>query len=430
MAYFEGVNVIEGDIAVVQQTQSALEMADSPRVFQFNNQEPHVIAKEMMASGVGSVSTLSLAYSPDGKYLVWTISDRVVIYNLDTGVIRNTPTGVTPTNPFFTGNSKTVLFSTISAPFIIAVDLYSGSLRGSITGTYTFTSGSARGSGYQDKCYIVNAGQTASGSYSIYEYDDATNAITTVATTGYQYGYIACSVSGQFMVAIHGASSASGPLSFIYDLTNLAAAPKTVATNTWRGTSGEAAICKYGTGSQNFMMLLSHGTTLKLISLFKGATLVDYTMTAVTATGLFPPSNTNINAIDNFGFIYPGYLSTLPRYSERSPIAFIDLRSYVNGQITPSILPGVNAKYANVAVSPRFTIRRLAGHVRSETTELVARKVVVFNRRTMRKIAETTSSAGNGSFTIPIYNGEQCIVMAIGKDNYSSKLIDYVAPVV
>ena len=123
-------------------------------------------------------------------------------------------------------------------------------------------------------------------------------------------------------------------------------------------------------------------------------------------------------------------MSTFPQYSERSPIAFIDLRTYVNGQITPSLLPGVNAKYANVAVSPRFTVRRLAGHVRNETTAFVARKVVVFNRRTMRKIAETTSNAGDGSFTIPIYNGEQCIVMAVGKDNYSSKLIDYVAPVV
>ena len=231
MAYFESVNLIEGDIAVVQQNQSALEMADSPRVFQFNNQEPHVIAKERMASGVGSVSTASLAYSPDGKYLVWTIMQRVIIYNLDTGAISDTSTGVTPNNPFFTGNSRTVLFSTSSAPFIIAVDLYSGNLRGTITGTYTFTIGAARGSGYQDKCYIVNTGQAASGSYSIYEYDDATNAITTVATTGSQYGYIACSVSGQFMVAIHG-SYAAGLLSFIYDLTNLAAEPKTFATNT------------------------------------------------------------------------------------------------------------------------------------------------------------------------------------------------------
>lgn len=428
MAYFEGVNLIEGDIAVVMQAQNALEMADSPRVFQFNNQEPHVIAKESMASGVGSVSTQSLAYSPDGKYLVWTINQRVIIYNLDTGVIRDTPTGVTPTNPFFTGNSKTVLFSTTTAPFIIAVDLYSGNLRGTITGTYTFTTGAANGSGYQGKCYIVNTGQTASGSYSIYEYDDATNAITTVATTGSQYGYIACSVSGQFMVAIHG-SVAAGTLSFIYDLTNLAAAPKTVATNTWRG-SGNAAICKYGTGSQNFMMLLNHGSALQLISLYKGATLGDYTMTKVTASGLISPSNTNICAIDNFGFIYPGYLSTFPQYSERSPIVYIDLRTYVNGPITPSLLPGVNAKYANVAVSPRFTIRRLAGHVRNFTSAFAARKVVVFNRRTMRKIAETTSDSGSGAFTIPIYNGEQCIVMAIGKDNYSSKLIDYVAPVV
>ena len=161
MAYYQGVPVIEGDIAVVHQSQSSLEMADSPRVFQFNNQEPHVIAKENMASGVGAVSASSLAYSPDGKYLVWTIAQRVITYNLDTGVIRDTPTGVTPVNPFFTGNSKTVLFATTSAPFIIPVDLYSGDLRGTITGTYTFTTGSAsggaRGSGYQGKCYLIKS---------------------------------------------------------------------------------------------------------------------------------------------------------------------------------------------------------------------------------------------------------------------------------
>jgi hypothetical protein len=430
MAYFDGVNLIEGDIAVVQQSQNSLEMADSPRVFQFNNQEPHVIAKENLGSGVGAVSTVALAYSPDGKYLVWVIGQRVIIYNLDTGVIRDTATGVTPSNPSFTGNSKTVLFATSTAPFIIAVDLYSGDLRGTITGTYTFTNGNARGSSYQGKCYLINSG-LSTGSYSIYEYDDATNEITTIATTNYQYGYIACSESGQFMVAINGSTTTSGPLTYIYDLTNLAAEPKTFASSAWRNGAGNAEICKYGTGSQNFMMLLNHGSVLRLVSLFKGATLEDYTMTAVNASGLISPNNTNIYAKDNFGFIYCGHLSTLPPYSESRPIAFIDLRTYINGQIiTPSILPGVNAKYANVAVSPRFTIRRLAGTVRSETTALVARKVVVFNRRTMRKIAETTSDAGSGAFTIPIYNGEQCIVMAIGKDNYSSKLIDYVAPVV
>jgi hypothetical protein len=429
MAYHESVALIEGDLAVVQITQASLEHSDSPRVFQFNNQEPHVIAKEYMGNAVGNVSTTSLEYSPNGRYLVWCVNQRVIIYDLDTGGIKDTSTGVTVNYPVFTGDSTTVLLSTTTAPFIIALDLYTGNTKGTINGTYTFTASNLRGSGYGAKCYLINAG-SASTTASIYEYDSTTNSITTVATTGYNYGYIACSVSGKFMVAIHGAATATGPLSYIYNLDNLSEPPYTVGTSSWRGQSGNSAICSYGSSGQKFVMMLGvNNATPRFVEIFKGATLADCTMTAMSASGQGALSS--ITGIDGFGFIFAGYLNTFPPYNARSPVCYADLRSYAGtGSITTSILPGVNEKYATVAVSPRFTVRRLAGVVKTASGTGAGRKVVVINRRTMRIIAQVTSNSQNGTFTIPIYNGEQCIVMAIGTDSYSSKLVDYVAPVV
>ena len=181
MAYHDSVKVVEGDIVVVQASQASLEMSDSPRVFQFNNQEPHVVAKENLASGVGTASSQACAFSPDGKYLVWCIAQRVIIYNLETGNVSDTSLGVTTAYMFFTGDSTTALISTTSAPFLVAVDLYSGANKGTIGGTYTFTSSTA-GSGYGSKCYIINRG-TSMASSSIYEYDANTNNITTIHTS-------------------------------------------------------------------------------------------------------------------------------------------------------------------------------------------------------------------------------------------------------
>jgi hypothetical protein len=433
MAYHESVPVIEGDIAVVQASQTSLEHSDSPRVFQFNNQEPHIIAKEYMGNSVGSASTNALAYSPDGRYLVWCISQRVIIYDLDTGNVRDTPTGVIPVNPVFTGDSNTVLFATNSAPFIIAIDLYTGATRGTIEGTYTFTNGMMKGCGYQNKCYLINSGAvTTAGTYPLYEYNGTTNSITTLTTASYNYGWIACSVSGKIMVAVSGASTATGPLTYLYNLDDMSEAPYTVGTSTWRGGTGLSAMCRWGSSGQNFMMLLGlNNVSPRLINIFRGATLADSTMKTITASGQGSITSSQPTGLDNFGFVYHGYLSTYPVYNANAPVCFLNLRAYAGtGSVTSTILPGVNEKYGAIAISPRFTVRRLAGVVKGESGGGIARKVVVINRRTMRMIAQTTSSSYDGSFTIPIYNGEQCIVMAVGTGTYSSKLVDYVAPVV
>lgn len=423
MAYHANVKVIEGDLAVLHYNQSAFEMADSPRVFQFNNQEPHVVAKEYAASGVGTASLC--AFSPNGRYLVWTINQRVVIYDLQNNKINDTATGVTLYAISFTGDSTTALIATNSAPFIIAVNLYDGTVLGSIGGTFTFTANSAVGSGYGSKCYLVNKGSGAASS-SLYEYNASTNSITTVHTSGYNYGYVACSASGKFMIAANG-STASGARTYIFDLDNLSIPPATIATVSW-GMPGTAAICAYGTSGQDFMMLVSSiNISPRCVKITKGAALGDYTMSLVTASGQGAMLN-SINAIDNFGFVYCGYLTTYPFYNEAYPISYIDLRGYTSGNIVSNILPGINGKYSTVSVSKLFTIRRLSGHVRA-VGSLAARKVVVFNRRTMRKIAETMSDS-NGAFTIPIYNGEPCLVMALGNDIEDSDLIDHVAPVV
>lgn len=425
MAYHANVSVIEGDLAVVQSNQSALEMADSPRVFQFNNQEPHVIAKEAMASGVGSVSPQGCAFSPNGRYLVWLINQRVVIYDLQNNNINDTATGVTLNAISFTGDSTTALIATGSSPFIIAIRLYDGVNLGTIVGTFTFTANNARGSGYGSKCYLVNKGASIASS-SLYEYNASTNSITTVHTSAYNYGYVACSVPGKFMIAVNGGAG-TGQLTYIFDLDNLSTPPATIATNTWRLPS-TAAICAYGTSGQDFMMLVSRNNISPLcVKITKGAALGDYTMSLVTASGQGAQID-SINAINGFGFVYSAYITTYPFYNEAFPVSYIDLRGYTSGNIVSNILPGVNGKYSTVSVSNLFTIRRLAGHVRA-IGSLAARKVVVFNRRTMRKIAETMSDS-NGAFTIPIYNSEPCIVMALGNAIENSELIDHVAPVV
>lgn len=433
MAYHESVPVIEGDIAVVLQSQASIEHADSPRVFQFNNQEPHIIAKKNMANAVGNAATTALAYSPDGRYLVWSIGQRVIIYDLDTGNVRDTPTGVTPINPVFTGDSNNVLFATNAAPFIIALDLYTGATLGSIGGTYTFTNGAMKGCGYKNKCYLINSGASSgTGTYPLYEYNSTTNTITTITTASYNYGYIACSASGKIMVAVSGAATATGPLTYLYNLDNMSEAPYTVGTSTWRGSTGFSAMCSWGSSGQNFMMLLGfNNASPRLINIFRGATLADSTMTTITASGQGSIALSMPTGLNGFGFVYHGYLPTYPVYNASAPVCFLDLRAYAGtGSVTSTILPGVNEKYGAVAISPRFTVRRLAGVVKGESGGGIARKVVVINRRTMRMIANTTSSSYDGSFTIPIYNGEQCIVMAVGTGTYSSKLVDYVAPVV
>lgn len=433
MAYHESVPVIEGDIAVVLQSQASIEHADSPRVFQFNNQEPHIIAKENMANAVGSANPSALAYSPNGRYLVWCISQRVIIYDLDTGNVRDTTTGVVPINPTFTGDSNTVLFATNTAPFIIALDLYTGAVRGTIGGTYTFTNGAMRGCGYQNKCYLINSGSSSTvGTYPLYEYNSTTNTITTITTASYNYGYIASSASGKIMVAVSGAVAVTGPLTYLYNLDNMSEAPYTVGTHTWRGAHGLSAMCRWGSSGQNFMMLLGfNNANPRLINIFRGATLADSTMTTITSSGPGSIQLSQPTGLDGFGFVYHGFLSTYPVYNANAPVCFLDLRAYAGtGSVTSTILPGVNEKYVSIAISPRFTIRRLAGVVKGESGGGIARNVIVINRRTMRMIAKTTSSSYDGSFTIPIYNGEQCIVMAVGTGTYSSKLVDYVAPVV
>lgn len=427
MAYHANVNVIEGDIAVVQSSQASLEMADSPRVFQFNNQAPHEIAKKQLASGVGAAADCS--FSPNGKYLVWTIAQRVIVYNLEAGTTTDTATGVNLGSMSFTGDSTTVLIASSSAPYIIAIDLYTGLNKGTIAGSYTFTSNNAVGSGYGNKCYLISKG-SSTGSSSIYEYDASLNSITVVHTSGFNYGFIACSESGKFMIAVHGTnSSAAGAGTFIFDLLNLSTSPKYIAATNIRSGSGSASICAYGSSGLTFVMMHAYSSNVpRLIHVLKGASLEDYTLSLMTATGQGAVAST-ITSIASFGFIYLGNLSSYPFYNESRPVCYIDLRGYTSGSVTGYILPGVNAKYSTSSVSPLFTIRRLAGTVRSQGT-LTARKVIVFNRRTMRKIAETTSDNADGTFTIPIYNGEQCIVMAVGVNIDDSQVIDHVAPVV
>ena len=132
MAYASNVNVLPGDILAVYSGSSSMPQSNNPMVYQLGG-ETSPIGRALTANDSALTAVTHPIFSPDGKWLVFIHGANIQIINLETGSIATLATGTTTIIlGTFSSDSSTVVFNTGTSPFIIAVDVATASLKGSI----------------------------------------------------------------------------------------------------------------------------------------------------------------------------------------------------------------------------------------------------------------------------------------------------------
>lgn len=426
MAYASNVNVLPGDILAVYSGSSSMPQRNNPMVYQLGG-EKSPIGRALTANASSLTAAAYPLFSPDGKWLVFINNANIQIINLETGNIATLAASVTATYGTFSEDSSTVVFSTGTAPFILAVDVATASLKGTISGTYTFTSNTLRGVAYGAHIYLYTFGQaTTGGANMIYQYDPATNSIVTFWTLPRAYGIGSLAVSDladDFMLVQEGATSSAGR-TYAIRPSNVGGSYATIniSNSNFNGGRG-STLYKSTAGVYVWATYLGVGqSSISFYEIHAYATITETTITRILGAGNLGCGPPETICKVPLGIVYVSNVAGVSNY----PIGFINLYDYTSGPITTQTF---DAFVSYVAAHPGMARRKFAGHVYDASNAPVSRKIEVIERRTNRVIASGTSSAVDGSFTIPIYTTEQCLVVAKGEGSEISKLADYVTPV-
>ena len=261
----------------------------------------------------------------------------------------------------------------------------------------------------------------------IYQYDPATNSIKTWWTMprAYSIGSVAVSeTADDFMLVCEGAISSA---SRVYAIRppDVGGSYATIDLGTSPGRGGiHSHLFKTASGVYVWMNLFADSTTQapRFYKIDSYSTITSTNATNILVSGTAGISISYISCKTPVGIVW---LSSVTGVSN-SPIGFVNLHDYTSGTIALSTF---ESYVTYVTAHPGMARRKFAGHVYDASNAPVSRKIEVIERRTNRVIASGTSSAVDGSFTIPIYTTEQCLVVAKGEGSEISKLADYVTPV-
>ena len=368
------------------------------------------------------------SFSPNGRYLAFASTTTasltvvgVTIIDLQDNTVTVIPSIGTTFQLYFSADSSTILVSSNVTPFIFAIDCATKTTKGTVTGGPTLTANSLRAYAYGSLIYFISAGTAANG--DIYSYNPATNTCSLVVSHAWQFASI-CIDSRGYAWCPNG-STGTGRGLIVYDLNSIATTPATLTTLTFFGTGANLSEI-----SGNGIYFVSTGSSLRAAKVTYGANVTATTIAAISPTvaqGLQAwTAGTEWCMRDNVLF----FITNTNVYPNRSfNLGICDVSAYTSGNVTTSLMGGSNTLGGSFTVHPGFTHRKLAGHVTDNADVPVARQIEVFERVTGRLIATTTSSAVDGSFTIPVYTSAQCVVLAKGQGSEVSKIADNVAPV-
>ena len=369
--------------------------------------------------------------SPNGRYIVYnaTLGNNsnptgIGILDLDLNTITLLAySGIAFTGCFST-DSNTFLVSSSIAPFMIAVDLVTKTVLGTITGGPTLTNQSMKAAAYGSLIYFISRGTGATG--GLYSYNPATNTCSLLATHAFQFAHIAIDSIGYCYLA--NGSIGGGRGLNVYDLNSIGTTPAMDSSLT--NFFGSITTNENSVVSDNGIYFCGQTSILRAAKINYGADV-----TATTFTNISPAVNvavaqantSEIKHVNNYVFFSSNTAVTAPKYANQ--IRICDVTGYTTGNVTAPAMPGLNSSIANFEVHPSFTKRKLAGTVVNAALAPVARKVMVFARSTGRLITTTTSSAIDGSFEIFVYTTSQVMVIAQGTGLEITKLVDSVVPV-
>lgn len=372
--------------------------------------------------------TACYRFSPNGRYLAYASTTTasltvvgVTIVDLQDNTVTVIPSVGIVFQLYFSADSSTILVSSNVTPFIFAIDCVTKTTKGTVTGGPTLTANSLRGYAYGSLIYFVNAGTGATG--EIYSYNPATNTCSLVVSHAWQFASI-CIDSRGYAWCPSG-STGTGRGLIVYDLNSIGTTPATLTTLNFFGAGANLSEM-----SSNGIYFVSTGSSLRAAKVTYGANV-----TATTIAAISPTVAQGLSAWqpgiewcmrDNVLF----FITNTNVYPNRSyNLGICDVSAYTSGNVTTSLMPGANTAGGSFTVHPGFTHRKFAGHVTDNTNAPVARQIEVFERVTGRLIATATSSAVDGSFTIPVYTSAQCVILAKGQGSEVSKIADNVAPV-
>lgn len=433
MAYNSNVNIIPGDI-VFETFQSGL------AIFPF-----HISARSPYSDTVVSAAKVAptlttsqfptirnaLEISPNGRYVVFTSATvgattgtGLTIWDLDDNTFTTFASVGFFHRFYFMADSSTMLVASNTAPFIYAFDLVSKVAKGTITGGPTFAHMTMKAAAYGDYLYVIATGSGSTG--EVYRYNKTTNAMTNIGIA-HAFAFIDIVIEPvKGYLFLSNGSIGTGRYLNVYDLNNLATAPAQIST------AGYIASFNGSISSLGFYACSQQSSNaLKIGKVTYGASVTATTLADVSPTTTLTVDNSTLicnYAYDNVLFVL---VHTPPNAYPNTGkhIRTYDYNTWTSGAINPVINPGPNNDIGAFCVHPGFSRRKFAGHVLSAADAPLAREVDVIERSTNRVIATTTSSGSDGSFTIPIYTTNQCIVVAKGTGAENSKLADYVAPV-
>lgn len=434
MAYNAAINILPGDIISSDNPTSITHRypyyltAGQMGATNFTAALNYNPALTVTNSYPAQSATACYRFSPNGRYLAYASSTTasltvvgVTLIDLQDNTLAVIPSVGGVFQLYFSADSSTILVSSNVTPFVFAIDCATKTSKGTVTGAPTLTANSLRAYAYNDRIYFINSGTGATG--EIYSYNPTTNACTLVVSHAWQFASI-CIDSRGYAWCPNG-STGTGRGLIVYDLNSIATTPATLTTLNFFGTGANLSEI-----SGNGIYFVSTGSSLRAAKVTYGANVTATTIAAISPTvaqGLQAwTAGTEWCMRDNCLF----FLSNINVYPNRSySMGICDVSAYTSGNVTTSLMGGSNTFGGSFTVHPGFTHRKLAGHVTDNADAPVARQIEVFERVTGRLIATTTSSAVDGSFTIPVYTSAQCVVLAKGQGSEVSKIADNVAPV-
>lgn len=435
MAYAPEVQILNGDIVISTLANPAIYPLGISMI-DYNGSNPSSIINYVPSSTPTNTVYFNggyILFSPNGRYLVYqsginpASATGITIFDCDLNTFTYIPTIVsTKCTLTFSADSSTVLINSDVNPYIYAIDLATKLNKGGISGAPTLTPMSIRSAAYGDYIYFIVVG-AASG--ILYRYDKSTNSVVATSITN-TYSFQTICIDSIGYVYLGTASTGAGRGIFIHDLNNMALSPAVVTLTNFFGVMSNQSNSKITTNGTYFVPYPG-GSQLKAGKVTYGANVTATTMSDISPTTSIVVANNDtldLHSVGNYLFyinnsVVPAYPRTVGR------IVVCDATVLTSGKVTLSYMDGYNSNITKIAIHPSFTKRKLAGTVVDASLAPVARKVMVFSRKTGRLIAQQTSSAVDGSFEIFVYTTSQVMVIAQGTGVEVTKLIDNVVPV-
>lgn len=433
MAYNSNIKIIPGDI-IFETTQAGIE------VFPFSIMA-RTFCSENIVSAVKVPPTLTtnqypcirnaVGISPNGRYIVYSSGtygsyspNGLTIWDLDDNTFTTFGSVGFLHRFYFTEDSTTMLVASNTTPFAYAFDLTNKIAKGTITGAPTFANMTLKAAAYGNYIYCIATGTGATG--ELYRYDKTTNAMTAMGIA-HAFAFSDISIDKvKGYVFLSNGSSGTGRYLNIYDLNSIGTTPAQLTNSIFVGCTN-SVVSPLGF----FACAQLSSNALKVGKLTYGASVTATTIADVSPATGFTVSSTGLIAMYIYDNVLFALVGTPPNAYPNivGHIRTIDFNAYTSGAVVPVINPGTNNDISAYCVHPSFARRKFAGHVYDASSVGVARELEAIERSTNRVVGTVTSSAVDGSFTMPVYTTAQCIVVAKGSGSENSKLADYVAPV-